>query len=406
METIEVPEFGPLSGVKVISAGVSVAGPFAASMLADFGADVTFVESPFIKDQFRTNDSHGFLNKERRNQKAIALDVRKPAGHEAFSKLIADSDIFIENSKAGSWTKRGFSDETLWEINPRLVIVHVSGFGQTGDPEILKRGSYDSIGQAMSGFMNLNGEPDGLPMQAPAYIGDYVAALHAVFGALAAYINAQKTGVGESVDVAQYETMLNCIGSFVSDYLCYDIDRKRSGAMNPTFAGCGSYKCKDGYIYVFYLSTNVLKGGLPLLGLEFGSELFPEDKYAVWKDAPGAEVLEERLKEFCASRTVLEAEREFNEHNVTAQGINDWQHLVDNPQVQARGSIIEWDAIEGGKVKGAALCPRMTKNPGKVWRRASHYGEDNEAVMKSLGYDDQQIADMYSEGILAQDMSC
>lgn len=404
MSTIEVPEFGPLSGVKVISAGISVAGPFAAAMMADFGADVTFVESPFIMDQFRTNDSHGFINKERRNQKCMALDVRKPAGHEVFAKLIAGADIFIENSKAGSWTKRGFSDEQLWEINPRLVIVHVSGFGQTGDPEILKRGSYDSIGQAMSGFMNINGEPDGLPMQAPAYIGDYVAALHAAWGALAAYINAQKTGKGESVDVAQYETMLNCIGSFVSDYLCYDIDRKRSGTNNPTFAGCGCYECKDGNIYVFFLSTNVLKGGLPLLGLEFGSELFPEDKYAVWRGTPGAELLEERLTEFCANRTVLEAERELNEHNVTAQGINNWAQLAAHPQVIARESLIEWDAIEGGKVKGAALCPRMTNFPGKIWRAAGHYGQDNEAILEALGYDEQQIADLYAEGILAQNM--
>lgn len=405
MSKESMPQFGPLAGIKVVSAGVSVAGPFAASMMADFGADVTFVESPFIKDQFRTNDSNGFLNKERRNHKAIALDVRKPEGHEVFAKLIAESDIFVENSKAGSWDKRGFSDEDLWALNPKLVIVHVSGFGQTGDPEILRRGSYDSIGQALSGFMNLNGEPDGEPMQAPAYIGDYITALHASWGALAAYINAQKTGKGESIDCAQYETILNCIGSFVSDYLCYGIERTRSGSSNPTFAGCRNFKCKDGFIYVFFLSTNVLKGGLPFLGLEFGSEMYPEDKYAVWKGTPGGDLLDERLTEYCAGKTVLEAEKELNDHGVTACGINNWEQLANHPQIKARGSIVEWEAIEGGTVKGAAICPRFKNNPGQVWRKAPYYGQDNEVVLQELGYADDQIKRLYDEGILNQDPS-
>ena len=148
---IEVPRFGALEGVKVVSSGISVAGPYAASMMADQGADVTFVESPFIKDQVRTTITPSFLDRERRNHKTMALDMKQEKGREVFLKLIAEADIFVENSKAGAWAKRGFSDEVLWEVNPKLVICHVSGFGQTGLPEYLERGSYDTIGQAMSG---------------------------------------------------------------------------------------------------------------------------------------------------------------------------------------------------------------------------------------------------------------
>lgn len=171
MKYTDKPDFGPLSNVRVVLAGLSTAGPFAATMMSDFGADVISIESPFVRDQYRTTDSLAYLNKERRNQRAIALNVVKPEGQEAFLKIIESADIFIENSRAGTWDKRGLSDEVLWEHNPKLVICHITGFGLTGDPEYLARGSYDSIGQALSGFMALNGEPDGAPMQAPAYAG-------------------------------------------------------------------------------------------------------------------------------------------------------------------------------------------------------------------------------------------
>ena len=191
MNPFEIPEFGPLSGVKVIISGLTVAGPFAASMMADFGADVIYVESPHAMDQFRVNDTKGFLNKERRNQRAIVLDLTKPEGKEVFLKLVKDADIFIENSKAGAWDARGLTDEVLWEANARLVIAHVTGFGLTGDPDYLKRGSYDAIGQAFSGYMNINGEPEpGLPAPASAFMGDYVTAMLASWSCLAAYIKA------------------------------------------------------------------------------------------------------------------------------------------------------------------------------------------------------------------------
>jgi len=145
VKSSEVPKFGPLTGIKVLSCGLSTSAPYSAAMMADFGADVIFVESPIVKDQYRTTDSMSYLNKERRNHRAMVLNVAKPEGQEVLLNLVKDADIFIENSKAGAWDKRGLADEVLWQANPKLVILHITGYGLTGDPEYLKRGSYDAI---------------------------------------------------------------------------------------------------------------------------------------------------------------------------------------------------------------------------------------------------------------------
>lgn len=401
--SIEVPKFGPLEGVKVISSGISVAGPFAAAMMADQGADVTFIESPFIKDQVRTTITPSFLDRERRNQKTIALDVKQDMGRSVFEKMIADADIFIESSKAGSWTKRGYSDEALWEINPGLVICHISGFGQTGLPEYLERGSYDTIGQAMSGYMNFNGEPDGEPMPAPSYTCDYICAMVASWSCLAAYIKKQSTGEGESIDCCQYETMMMVNGYGLYDYLNHGLNHKRSGASNPTFAGCKNFKCKDGLIYIFMLSTLSFKNGLPLFGLEYGSEMFPEKMFCVKKGTPEGEVLNEAIAEYCADKTVKEAESELNNNHVTAVAILDWEGMANHPHLAARGSIAEWDGLKGNKVRGVGIVPQFKKNPGKIWRTAPHYGADNRAILQDLGFSESQIAEMYENGVVVED---
>ncbi|MHB8074755.1 CoA transferase [Desulfosporosinus fructosivorans] len=407
MKSSEIPKFGPLSDVKVISFGLSVAGPYAAAMMADFGADVIFIESPIVKDQFRTTDTLGLLNKERRNQRTMVLNITDPEGKEIFLKLIKDADIFIENGKAGAWNKRGLPDEVLWQTNPKLVITHVSGFGQTGDPEYLSRGSYDSIGQAFSGFMNMNGEPaPGVPAPAPAYMGDYVAAMQASWASLAAYINAQKTGKGESIDCAQFEALLMIQAAYPSDWMSYNFERKRAGSSNPSYAGCQPYQCKDGYIYIFFLSTLTHKKGLPLLGLEFGTAEFPVENYVTMKGTPSGDLLNQRLTEYCAGRTVMEAEKELNDHGVVSSAILNYEQMKEHPHYKARGVFTEWDGIEGKKVKGPAISPRLKNNPGQIWRAAPNYGMDNEDILEELGYAPEKIKELYEKNILKQDLTC
>ncbi|MGV8057349.1 MAG: L-carnitine CoA-transferase [Smithellaceae bacterium] len=404
MKSSEIPKFGPLSGVKVISCGLSVAGPYGAAMMADFGADVIYIESPMVRDQFRTTDSPSYLNKERRNQRAMVLNIIEAEGKEIFLKLIKSADIFIENSKAGTWDKRGLSDEVLWSVNPKLIISHVSGFGLTGDPEYLNRGSYDSIGQAFSGYMNINGEPDpGPPAPAPAYAGDYFCAMLSSWACLAALFNVQKTGKGESIDCAQFEALQTVQAGYQSDWLNYKYPRKRAGASNPTYAGCQTYKCKDGWIYVFFLSILTLKKGLPLFGLKYGTPEFPEGEYVAFKGTPAGELLHQKLTEYCASKTILEAEKELNDHGVTSSAVLSYEQMADHPHYKARGVFTEWEGILGDKVKGPAVVPRLKNNPGKIWRAAPHYGMDNDDILKELGYTDEQIKKYYEKGLLKKD---
>ena len=196
----DIPEFGNLQGVKVVVSAVSTAGPFAGELFAENGADVIWLEPPRGIDPYRwTQDGWGVQN-ERRNMRNLMLDVVSPEGHDVFLKLVETADIFIEASRGGQWEKWGYTDELLWEHNPKLVIGHMSGYGLTGDPAYVSLPGYDFTVNAFSGLMYLNGYKDGTPYMIQKFVTDYYAGLFAYGSALAAYVGALRTGRGESPD--------------------------------------------------------------------------------------------------------------------------------------------------------------------------------------------------------------
>lgn len=162
MKSTEMPKFGNLQGIKVLSIGSAIAGPFVGTLFAEQGADVIYAESTISPDMFRMFGD--VFTVEHRNQRSITLDVPSPGGRRILARLLEKCDLLVENSKGGTWAKWGLTDDVLWKINPKLVIAHISGFGQTGDPAYISRGSFDPIGQAFSGFMAINGEPDPAPL--------------------------------------------------------------------------------------------------------------------------------------------------------------------------------------------------------------------------------------------------
>lgn len=172
-ENKNLPQFGCLQGIKVVHATASMAGPFAAQLLADYGADVIWLENALAPDLSRTAFNYG-MEAERRNQRNLALNIPSPEGKEIFLSLVKDADIFLESSKTGQWEKWGLSDDVLWGVNPKLVICHVSGFGQTGLKEYTSRPSYDMIAQAFSGFEAANMNPETPPYAVGPYAGDYL----------------------------------------------------------------------------------------------------------------------------------------------------------------------------------------------------------------------------------------
>lgn len=394
------PNFGALEGVKVLVSGVAYAGPFAASLMADYGAEVLSIESTIAPDMIRTGSVFQQMH---RNQRAIAMNVPSEKGKEIFLKLIKEHDIFIESSKAGQWEKWGLDDEALWKVNPRLVIAHISGFGQTGLAEYTSRGSWDAIGQAFGGLTSMNGLPDPQPpMMSNPYICDYYTAIYASWACLAAYIKALKTGKGDSVDIAQYETLVYSMGDAIMNYLNKGIEYKRTGLINPKYGAWRTYACKDGSIYCAPAGIGAMKKGLPFLGLKHGSEDIPESWQFTPTGSKGAQLLEEKLTQYCASRTVDEADKELNAVGVLASPIMTHDRMEEHPHYKARKVIAEWEDANGEKIKGPDTLLRFKNSPGKIWRAAPKYGADNEEVLSALGYSEKEIKEFYADKILTK----
>ncbi len=226
----EKPSYGPLDGVKVVYAAVELACPKAADLMADWGADVVWLENTGAGDTIR--DTPYIKQAERRNQRSVALNYFSEEGKKVFFDLVRDADIFMEASKGGTWARMGITDEVLWQLNPKLVIVHVSGFGQEGDPKMVKRAAYDLTVMAYSGIIMQNGTEEQ-PMLPGPYAGDDFNTLMIASSALAALYQAEKSGKGESIDLAMYETLLAIGQYYLVDYLNQGIKWPRPGARQP-----------------------------------------------------------------------------------------------------------------------------------------------------------------------------
>lgn len=394
-----VPKFGVLEGVKVVHATQSAAGPFAAALMADWGAEVVWVENPGAVDVTRWMKY--LMEQDRRNQRSISLDIPSPEGRKVFFRLIKDADIFIESSKGGQYERWGLTDEVLWEQNPALVIAHISGFGQSGDKNYVKRPSFDPIAQAFSGHMMLNGYPDRPPIPSHPVTADYNTALITVSSSLAALTKARRTGKGESVDIAQYECMVRCHGGLSGEYFDKGTKPKREGNHSNLLAGWGSYTCKDGNeVYMLLAGAGILKAVIPELGLEYGSELFPNGCGQAFFNTPEGLLLEEKIRDYCASKTAQEVENRFAEIGAPCSLIMDIENMADHPHYIARETFTEWTTIGNKKFKGVNIVPRFKNNPGNIWRGCPSTGFDNEDILSELGFSAEEIGMLYEKKII------
>ena len=258
MKRTEIPEFGMLRGVKVVHASTVVAGPIAAELMAEMGADVIWIESTKSPD---TNRGKGGMGAEcdRKNMRNISFDIPSPEGREILKGLLSDADVFIESSKGGTYEKWGLTDEVLWSWNPRLVIAHFSGYGQSGDPDYVNRGCYDPVCQAFSGYMAMQGFQDREPLPGREIPTDYLAGLSGLANIIAALRWAEKTGKGESLDVAQYEMAIRFQNQRPMDWYNRRVPTGPVGAHNDVTACWGTYQCKDGnYVYLMFLGSEAV----------------------------------------------------------------------------------------------------------------------------------------------------
>lgn len=396
----DIPNFGPLNGVRVVHCSQSLAGPFAASLMADLGADVIWVESAVGPDVSRIAPGMA-AQLDRRNMRTIKLNVNTPAGKEVLLRLVREADIFLEASKPGQYRKWGLTDEVLWGENPQLVITHISGFGQWGDPDYVRRASYDPIAQAFSGVMYMNGLPGRRSAPAEVSISDYYTGYMAAFASLAAYISAARTGKGDSIDVSQYESTLRCEAGWPLD-IWNDSGRPFvQGKGNNGNVGFNSYMCSDGReVYMVIIGPALLKRLMALLDLPYNEGVFAGCINNVKEGTPAGEVLEKAIVDFCASRTSAEAEKAFAEAGLPCSRILSHMEMLDHPHYVARESLTRWQRVDGGELTGQNVTPKLKRNPGRIWRGCPLPGMDNEDILGELGYTRADIEAMYAEGVI------
>ncbi len=411
-----IPDFGPLKNVRVLSTGSIVAMPHAANMMADFGAEVINIERPGMGDSYRglapfidyegkkvsTSWAQDARN---RLSMTLELDLNVPEIKEIFLGLIKESDIYMENMV---WLdKFGINDELLFEANPKLVIVHVSGYGRPqfgGIPEVCDRASYDMMGQAYSSFMNLNGDTDRPPMLTKPWTNDYISALTAVFGALSAYIHAQETGEGQVVDVAQFEAMGRILSDTIVSYTEAGVLKSRTGTNATAFQPYGLFKSQDDrWVAIGAFGPSVYKRFVKAIGLDVEYYNFKDcasSEKAVFSDK-GRE-LDRLSREWCLTNTADEIVELLNNFKVGCARVNTAEDVVTDPHWIDRGDFVEYeDQTLNKTIKAFGIVPKMSETPGEVWRGAPSIGQDNEKILSQLlGYSEDKMKELEDKGII------
>lgn len=400
MSPLGAEEFGNLTNLKVINASSVVAGPFMCELFAEQGADVIQLESTLVSDMYRLWPQSWSM--ERRNQRSMSLNIPTESGKQVLFRLLADADVLVESSRGGTWEGWGLSDEVLWGVKPDLVIVHVSGFGQSGDPAYLRRASYDSIGQAFSGFMSINGFPDPLPPYVTKpYTGDFIAGLFGAWSALAAVIRARETGTGESIDVAQFESIVRLQASYLTDGINKGRQTPRMGNLDAVGACNGTQQCKDGWIFIAVGGAKPVRNMIEFFGLGDDPD-FDGVIQSITRNFPErARKFTAKLDAFCEEHTVAEVEAALAPMGVALSPIMTYQMMLENSHYQQRGVFEEWVDIQTGEpMLGAAPVPRFKNNPSRTVRGGAPYDHDTADVLLEHGYTAEQIQALYDEGTL------
>ncbi len=394
---LEKPSFGALDGLKVVYSAVEIAVPSACEILSEWGADVTWIENVHSGDSMR--DTRFVKEMERRNQRSVSMNPFSDEGREILFRLVEDADVFIESAKGPVYARKGITDELLWQHNPKLIIVHVSGFGHTGDPARVNSAAYDLTIQDYSGYVYQNGSPDQ-PMTAAPYTGDYFNALMVVSSALAAVFRAQHSGEGESIDVAMYETMLRVGVYYMLDYLNAGIEYPRAGARSQNLCAIGQYRCRDGFIGLEVYGVVQNKYLLETIGLGdlWGTEEYPEDCSALWLSSSKAPLIEQKLEEYLLTQSADDVEKDFAAHRIAAQKCFSFDDLLSEEHVRLRENFIEWPNAQGEQIKGLNTVPRFANHPGGFWRPLPPLGFDTRDVLSRAGFTDEDVARFEESG--------
>ena len=404
---------GPLTGIKVVDLSRVLAGPWATQVLADFGADVIKIERPNVGDETRkwgppylkTKNSEesqqaAYFQSANRGKRSLTLDITTDQGQEIVRQLVKQSDVLVENFKVGGLKKFGLDYQSLTRINPRLIYCSITGYGQTG-PYKQKPG-YDAVIQGLGGLMSVTGIPDELPGGGPQKVGvavtDLMTGMYAVSAITAALYNREKTGKGQSIDLALLDTQVAYLANQSMNYLVGNEIPQRHGTAHPNIVPYQAVKAKDGHFMLAVGNNQQFERFCMAIGL---AELAKDAKYS-----SNSQRVLNRNTLISSIESVLVNNKcsywidKLSEVNVPSSPINNIAQVFDDPQVKSRQLLLELDNSTFGKVKSVANPVRFSDTTIEYNLSPPALGSDNQEVLQSLGFDDKMIKQLVDDSII------
>ncbi|MBA4341632.1 MAG: formyl-CoA transferase [Methylibium sp.] len=376
---------GPLAGLKVLELGQLIAGPFSGKTLGDFGAEVIKVEPPGSGDPLRQwrllhNGESVWWQVQSRNKKSVTLDLREEADRAIARQLAAEADVLIENFRPGLMEDWGMSYETLAAANPRLIMLRISGYGQTGPYRDLP--GFAVVAEAMGGLRHLMGEPGRPPVRAGVSLGDTLAALHGVIGVLLALQARQKTGRGQVVDVALYESVFNCMESLLPEFSAFGAVREPAGSALPGIAPSNAYRCADGQVVIGGNGDSIFKR----LMTAIGRDDLGNDPALAGNAGRAARVdeLDAAITAWTVQRPVSEVVDTLQAVRVPVGRIYTARDIAEDPHYKARGMIERIVTASGLALDVPGIVPKLSETPGAIRSLAPGLGEHNAELLDPL----------------------
>ncbi|MGZ3183499.1 MAG: CaiB/BaiF CoA transferase family protein [Telluria sp.] len=393
---------GALAGIKVLELGTLIAGPFCARVLGEFGADVIKVESPDGGDPLRQwrvlkDGTSLWWSVQARNKQSITLNLKDERARAIAKRLALEADIVVENYRPGVLEKWGLGYEQLRAEKPGLIMVRLSGFGQTGPMK--DQPGFGAVGESMGGLRYVSGFPDRPPVRVGISIGDSVAALHGVIGALASLRHRDQTGQGQMVDVALYESVFNLMESLVPEYDVAGVVRERTGGALPGIVPSNTYTTGDGASIVIAGNGDAI---FKRLMLAIGRADLADDPQLQRNDGrvPRTQEIDAAIQAWCATQTIAGALAVLQAADVPASKIYSVRDMAEDPQFQARGMFEQHAFADGTPVKLPAPSPKLSATPPATRWLGPRLGEHSDKVLGELGYSAEDIAALRANGVL------
>ena len=392
-----------LSGIKVLELGQLIAGPFAARLLGEFGADVIKIETPGTGDPLRKwrllkDGTSVWWQVQSRNKRSVALDLRRPEAQDLIRQLVRETDVLIENFRPGTLEGWGLGWEELHALNPGLIMLRISGYGQTGPYR--DRPGFGVIGEAMGGLRHLTAEPGRTPVRVGVSIGDSLAGLHGVVGVLLALSHLKVNGGdGQVIDVALYEAVFNMMESLLPEYSAFGVVREPSGSALPGIAPTNAYRCADGG---YALIAGNGDGIYRRLMARIGREDLGEDPGLASNEGRAARAaeLDEAIGAWSATRSLDEVLAALDEARVPSGRIYNARDIAEDPHFRARDMILQARLPDGQAIEVPGIVPKLSLTPGQVRRAAPALGVDTEAVLREAGVSEPALAELRAKGVI------